>query len=243
MSSNLAKVNVTEGLLLTDLREVADACGEVMKVLSLNKSSKRSERFDSVVIRADNFGTKHQYARGLSVYFPWCEPLDDDGPSAPVQQNNQSQQNKKGRNQKITEKYMSYDFNTAFGTDSWWSFLDLYFKQTKRQSRYTDPEDKIVNSRLEMRLARNSNVLHTAINHFNVDGSLSHRTPEVGSRTPETGMSCTCPTIKNYPTIVDKNYPLRRVKQFSITPGALHAFRSAKLDSPEEEPVEDGPNQ
>jgi hypothetical protein len=73
---------------------------------------------------------------------------------------------------------------------------------------------------------------------FNAYGSLSHRTPEVGSRTPETGAGCNCPTIKNYPTEPDKKNKDRQVKKFSITPGALRAFRPESLD-PTEDPDDD----
>jgi hypothetical protein len=244
MRSNLANANVTAGQVVSDLGEVATACSEVIEVLSVSQSAKRSDRFNSLVIHADNFGTRHHYARGLSVYFPWCEPLDDDGPTPPVQESDKSRQDTKGRHQKITERYMSYDFNTRFGIDSWWSFLESYFRETKRKSRYADLEHASVNKRLAMRFARDNDVRRkTATYDFNVDGSLSHRTPEVGTRTPETGTPCTCPTIKNYPTTFDEKYPPRRVKKFSITPGALRAFRAAKLDSPEEDPVDDGTNQ
>jgi hypothetical protein len=69
---------LSENRLVSDLRDVSAACDELMSVLKVIKSNKRSERFEGLVIHEDNFGWKHQYARGLSVYFPWSEPLNYD---------------------------------------------------------------------------------------------------------------------------------------------------------------------
>lgn len=234
MEETLAAVNAKEGDLSTDLKNMKAACGEVIRVLSVIKSKKRSERFDGLVIHADNFGTKYHYARGLSVYFPWCEPLDDEGPMPPSQPNDPPRPKTNERNQTITNRYMSYDFTTEFGENSWWSFLEKYFKETKRESRWDIPEERFSDSLNEI----NASLRETAANEFNVDGSLSSRTPETGTRTPETGAYCTCPTIKNYPTTFDKKHPHRRIKEFSITPGALRAFRPEKMDVPAE-PVDE----
>ena len=129
---------------------------------------------------------------------------------------------------------MSYDFNTDFGEDSWWSFLDLYFKETKRLSRKRESGEKFLDPVHAINPTRFNRLENMAETTFTAGGTLSHRTPEVGTRTPETGAFCTCPTIKNYPTTFDKKYPRRRIKEFSITPGALRAFRPEKLDLTEE---------
>jgi hypothetical protein len=173
----------------------------------------------------------------LSIYFPWCEPLDDE-PWAPERQNGQPRSEPKGRNQKIVEGYKSYDFNK--GANSWWSFLDSYFRETKRASRSEEdkPEFHAQLDRNKFTNARARDSFDDAASEFNVDGSLGTRTPDVGTRTPDTGLDCTCPTIKNYPT-VDKKYTTpeeksgttrkkaltRKVRAFSITPDALRAFR------------------
>ena len=237
MQSTLATVRVTRGKLVTALGDVKNACDEVIKVLSIIKSPERSERFKGLVIHADNFGNKYQYARGLSVYFPWCEPLDDDEP--PIRPNDETRPMPTPRNQRITQKYQRYDFNADLGADSWWSFLDLYFKETKRLSRKFEPEEKISDQLREVDLTETNPLVNIAETSFNSGGTLSHRTPEVGTRTPETGASCTCPTIKNYPTTFDKKFPRRKIKEFSITPGALRAFRPEKLDLTEEPLEED----
>ena len=218
--------------LVTELESVKEACREVIKVLSIIKSPERSERFKKLVIHANNFGTKYQYSRGLSVYFPWCEPLDDESWSW-EQPNGESRPESKGRNQEITQKYLNYDFTTDFPEHSWWSFLDVYFKKTKRLTRKEeDPEEFAQLRQRNFTDAEIDHFLERAESAFNADGSLGSRTPEVG-RTPDTGVDCTCPTIKNYPT--DRDHK----KKFSITPGALRAFRSERQDLIEEAPFAD----
>jgi hypothetical protein len=226
-----------KGAPVGKLKQVRVACDRVIKVLSIVTSPSRSVRFRGLVIHSGNFGTKYQYARGLSIYFPWCEPLDDE-PWAPERQNGQPRSESKGRNQKIVEGYRSYDFNK--GANSWWSFLDSYFKETKRESRWEENPEELA-AQLSITNFTNSRAnqdLKEATSEFNVDGSLGTRTPDVGTRTPDTGLDCTCPTIKNYPT-VDKKYTTpeeksgttrkkaltRKVRAFSITPDALRAFR------------------
>jgi len=252
--------------LVHELGEVRNYCQGLIDVLSVIHSPKRSERFKRLVIHADNFGTKYQYSRGLSVYFPWCEPLDDE-PWPSEQRNGKSRPKPKRRYQKIIENYMSYDFNTEFGRDSWWSFLDLYFRKTKRLSRKEEnPEEFFAQFRQSNFTDEDiEDLLTKAESSYNVDGSLSSRAPETGrtpetGKTPDTGVDCTCPTIKNYPTdnkyypTDDKDYPrgdkdyprgdkkqTRKIRKFSITPGALRAFRNERLDLTEE-PFEDDDN-
>ncbi len=217
--------------LIQELRDVRDRCDEVSKVLNVINSEKRSERFKGLVVLADNFGWKYQYARGLSVYFPWSEPLDDE-PLRPESTGTRPRSDQTGteeRSYKLIKRYTSYEFNTELGDDSWWSFLELYFEKTKRP--HLDPDESfkrfsgVVPDRLKELLA-------TAEKSFYSGVTLGWRPPELG-RTPTTGVPCTCPTIKNYPT--DR---VLRVKKFSITPGALEAFRP-EFDLLEEEPVDD----
>jgi hypothetical protein len=226
---------LSEGKLVDELEAVEKVCDNMIQVLRVIRSPKRSERFKGLVIHADNFGTKSLYSRGLSVYFPWCEPLDDD--ELPEPQSRQPRVGTEPRHEKIIKKYMEYDFNAELGDDSWWSFLDLYFKQTKRKhpiEESKESEGKSFDELHEINLAgMNAPGVNPGINRlmdaaataFNSDGSLSHRTPEVGTRTPEHGASCTCPTIKNYPTGPDKKHRARWVKEFSATPAVLRAFR------------------
>jgi hypothetical protein len=233
-----------KGRLASRLRQVKAACEGVTDVLSIIESDNRADRFGGLVIHAGNFGTKYQYARGLSIYFPWCEPLDDE-PWTSERKNGQSRSKPKGRNKEIIEGYKSYDFNK--GGYSWWSFLNAYFKETKRESAREENRQEFLDQlrRHKFTNRRARRFFNQAASEFNVDGSLGTRTPDVGTRTPDTGLDCTCPTIKNYPT-VEKTYTTaekksrtarkksrtatkkrltRKVREFSITPDALRAFR------------------
>ncbi|MEN3329604.1 MAG: hypothetical protein V7638_4411 [Acidobacteriota bacterium] len=235
--------------LVNKLGRVKEACDGLIDVLRIINSDDLAERFRGLVIHAGNFGTKYQYAHGLSVYFPWCEPLDDE-PRESELQNVASPPEPEATNQTVLDCYKSYDFNTDLGVDSWSSFLELYFKKTKRKSRWDEEHEESGAPFGETNFTDDHrHLLGEAVSEFNVDGSLGTRTPEVGHRTPETGgLDCDCPTIKNYPTViktytpVSQNFPTtvkkvltRRVKQFSITPDALRAFQQEPLDVTEDD--------
>ena len=244
LQSTLGRGRAKKGALVKKLGEVREACQGLIDVLKIIHSPERSERFKGLVIHADNFGTKYQYSRGLSVYFPWCEPLDDERwPSE--QRNGQSRPKPKRRSEKIIENYKNYEFNTEFGRNSWWSFLDLYFTKTKRHSRdEEDYKEFFAQLRANNLTDTISNDLRKkAESNYNVNGSLNSGTPEMGrtpdtGRTPSTDDACTCPTIKNYPTS-ERRHPTRMTRKFSITPGALRAFRREKLGRNGEEPFDD----
>jgi len=238
--------------IVNKLGRVKQACDRLINVLRIINSDDLSERFKGLVIHADNFGTKYQYARGLSVYFPWCEPLDDE-PRESEPQNVASPPEPEAPSQTILAGYKTYDFNTDLGVDSWSSFLELYFEKTKRKSRWDEEHEESGAPSGETEFTEDpSHLLGEAVSEFNVDGSLGTRTPEVGTRTPDTGLDCNCPTIKNYPTVdkkytpvnqnsptADKKVLTRRVKQFSITPDALRAFQSESLDVTEDDDTDE----
>ncbi len=75
-----------------------------------------AKQFERPIVYATHFGPMYQYARGLSIYFPWAEPKE----MAP---------------RSILRRYSNYDFTTNLRGDSWLSFLELYFKETKRKAR------------------------------------------------------------------------------------------------------------
>ena len=195
------------------------------------------ERPQGIVRRADNFGTEFQYARGLSVYFPWCKPLDDQRATVHSEQDFDEQTQRQATRKTVLENYKEYDFTRELGDDSWLSFLLTYFDETKRDPRHdlgktyfdTIKRDLDLSDRAAVRVYRRAEAT------FN-NGVLK-RTPDL-KKTPDTGTDCTCPTIKNYPR---RRYPPdsdRNVRQFSITPGALRAFlplRKGESVEPEDE--------
>ncbi|HEV7743620.1 MAG TPA: clostripain-related cysteine peptidase [Pyrinomonadaceae bacterium] len=73
-----------------------------------------TEEFDGLVLFSDYYGPAYQFSHGLSVYFPWKSPSDQ-----------------------IIQNYRGYRFTQEHGSKSWWSFLQQYFKKTRRAARQT----------------------------------------------------------------------------------------------------------
>src|SRR6185312_7617651 len=212
---------------LDELVEVAKDCKTLMDMLDVVRSADQEKRFKQLVIQEENFGNQYQFAHGLSVFFPWNRPDDD------VTIIDDGKPHRRKTDQKkpsVMESYDEYDFTTDFGADSWASFLKMYFDKTIRMSRKKeelragtpgwqelDKEDADISFNDAEFLADKA---------FDENGVLDRmrilppkRTPEEGTRTPDEGVGCTCPTIKNHP------------KEFSITPGALRAFRSRRRNT------------
>ena len=92
--------------------EMAAACQAVRKKLE--------ESPNGVVVQSDFFGPLFQYSHGLSIFFPWAQPFEDD-PLSPGDD--------------MLGRYKKYAFTTDMKTDSWFSFLKEYFDGTRRESR------------------------------------------------------------------------------------------------------------
>jgi hypothetical protein len=212
------------GEVIKEFEGLAAACDGVMERLATISSPNLSDRFSKLVIHSEQFGPLYQYSHGLSIYFPWARPVDDDPvPTLPVLV--QSEQNGYGdrgggggRSRDILARYGEYKFTEELGDDSWLSFLEEYFKATKRQTRKEeDGKDA------------SDDGLFSIPNFFNPRGTLS-RIPVAaltGDKTsPSTGpSSCTCPSIKNYPTQeLEVRGKSRKVKAVTITDGARQAF-------------------
>ncbi|HEU4872915.1 MAG TPA: clostripain-related cysteine peptidase [Pyrinomonadaceae bacterium] len=201
--------------------EIIGLCQRVKDALARGKQRGNPEH---IVRLADNFGTEYQYARGLSIYFPWHQPFEVQEPTSKQDSNKQTET--KPPRKTILQNYREYDFTIEFGDHSWFSFLAAYWKGTKR-----DPRDE---SKEPFRVDRDPREPVPDDVHKKVKDSFEKRikrTPEL-KKTPDVGTDCTCPTIKNYPTTrvedTDTNLP-----EFSITPGALGAFLPPK--EPEEQ--------
>jgi cysteine peptidase C11 family protein len=218
---------------ISDLQEVASVCDKVTEALAIAKGTDISKRFDNIVIHEENFGAVYQYARGLSVYFPWSEPLDDDPVARRARDRDCTRRDRdpsKSRSLGLLENYASYRFTTDFGDDSWLSFLTSYWANTKRLSRFEEEGEGMFSELFESENTIAFKEIDTILNRigseFNDAVLAEKKTPEL-KKTPEEGADCTCPSIKNYPTD-----PRRRTKRFSITPGALRSF--LPIDSEEE---------
>jgi cysteine peptidase C11 family protein len=94
------------------LKKIIDACDPVMNVL---KRGALGDDFGPIV-RCVFCGPDYQYSHGLSVFFPWAEPI--------------------GSNM-WDEQYEHYELNQRTG---WRSFLKIYFDKTMRETQRDEIE-------------------------------------------------------------------------------------------------------
>lgn len=159
------------------LENIRDACEAVMRVL------KRGTDTDDngVIVRSEFSGPHYQYTHGLSVFFPWSEPVNN-----PMWK-------------KLYKRF-------AFRETGWHNFLKVYFDKTMRK-----PEGDEVNEiepppppprDLDRRLLELLQAMATQVFGDGQLGSSGSRDPmgSVGSRDPQGG-DCDCQSIKNYPSI------------------------------------------
>jgi hypothetical protein len=194
-------------------KDIIEACDGV-----IGKKDEKANPFDALVVHSDNFGSKYQYSHGLSIYFPWSEPTDDEPilvRSAAAQDAPQQRPQEEAPNS-IMGKYEQYAFTTDFGENSWFSFLKDYFKKTKRTSRADEGGGGFM---IE-------NFVPIVFNPFGALGPGGSK--ETGSYSKETGgygAGCACPSIKNYPTVeVQIKGKEKKVRAPSITEGLFKAF-------------------
>jgi hypothetical protein len=144
------------------------------------------------------------------------EPLADEPPPPPPASIQSQQRAPKRSAPGLLESYRKYAFSRDknFGKDTWLSFLERYFERTRRKSRQEEDGWK----RDDLKSS-----LFTALSRSFHFGTLEK--PSGGAEKPSggSGSSCTCPSIKNYPT-----EPLRleggrkvNVKAFYISEGLL----------------------
>lgn len=141
---------------------------------------------DSVIVHSDHFGPRSQYSHGLSIFFPWARPIQEE----PVVLDDN-----------MLSRYEKYDFNKALGKHSWLSFLDDYFNATQRRTREEEdgkPVEKII--------AENGihlsaiGVLIATIDALAKDSpGLAKDSPGLIKDSPGLKDGCGC-VVKNYPT-------------------------------------------
>jgi hypothetical protein len=190
------------GEIHDELKALAAACEGVMGQLR-ERPGDLSKRFKGLVIHSRHSGPQYQYSHGLSVYFPWSRPIDDDLlprlpaplPSTPAGQNGEqkSPQSIEGEEtaKEVMDRYHDYLFNKDMKGASWADFLDTYFKMTMRKTRRAEDAQMGVNGGSP---GRGANIFGGGMVGSMV-ASLASDKP-----TPSTGRPCTCTTIKNYPT-------------------------------------------
>jgi hypothetical protein len=177
-----------------DQKRLKEACDTVTEALAETNPK-------SVVVHSDHFGPLFQYSHGLSVFFPWARPIQEE----PVVLDDN-----------VLTRYEKYEFTKALGKDSWLSFLDAYFTGTQRKSR--EDED---GRKFEVAMVSGNGTSSTIgipanaaiINALTKDSpSLAKDSPSLKD-SPKLSEGCTC-SIKNYPmkfsvsrTVIDDPNP------------------------------------
>jgi hypothetical protein len=148
---------------------------------------------DGLIVRSDFFGPLYQYSHGLSVYFPWAPPLQDNPPLP---------------GDDILLRYQDYAFTKELGDDSWLSFLEEYFEATLRESREVEDDAyealKIVakaETGAKIGAAGNGTFIGSAaVGVDALDRKVSPELDDPGRKSsPElTSGGCGC-SVKNYP--------------------------------------------
>jgi hypothetical protein len=187
-------------------------------------SVKKPDPFDALVVYSDHFGPTYQYSHGLSIYFPWAMPVEDQvsrhvGGDARKNGTEQREEpvNGEGTITKqpmgtVLERYAEYEFSQRLGKDdSWLSFLKEYFKQTKRQARNVEDGEGPTNQTRERSLKREVGVAGHLLAQVgtlavssngqgdSLEGKPSPSLPGKTSPSDSGGVACSCGTIKNYP--------------------------------------------
>lgn len=173
---------------------IINACTAVMDALKPENGSKGL----GPIVCADFVGPDVQYSHGLSIYFPWSRPREDE-------------------NDKVIENYGGYVFTEEFGESlTWFKFLQTYFERTERPDRATE-EQKDPNSKykdqgytelLDVARASFSGDIATGIRDVFPTSVLE------GKVTPpdSSGGGCSCASTKNYSRV------------FSMSPGVAPVF-------------------
>jgi hypothetical protein len=163
------------------LKEIFASCNEVMDVLT--RGVHRSDF--GPIVRCAFCGPAYQYSHGLSVFFPWAEPL--------------------GSNM-WDQQYESYELNRRTG---WKNFLETYFADTMRLTQEAErdrrePSKSLTQPDLDRELLRLLERMSAGM--FSGIEQLAGKTgprdplggPKTGGGDPAGGGS-DCLTIKNYP--------------------------------------------
>lgn len=170
---------------------------------------------ESVVVQSDHFGPMSQYSHGLSIFFPWSRPVQDE----PL-----------FLDDNVLSRYENYEFTKALGPNSWLSFLDAYFNATLRKSREDEdgqPVTKMITAEMAAAAASGNGGGATAIGIMasGIVDSLAKDSPSLAKDSPSLAkdspsLTKDSPSLKDSPRLADgcgcsiKNYPMK----FAISP-------------------------
>src|SRR6201988_632972 len=169
------------------LEKIRDACEAVMRVLKRGKHKDDN----GVIVRSDFCGSAYQYTHGLSVFFPWSEPV---------------------ANPMWEKHYSKYAFKKA---TRWDFFLQDYFAGTMRKpegDEGNDVEEIVFVEDLDRDLLQA--MASQVFNDAEQLGSSGSKDPmgSVATRDPQ-GDGCNCPSRKNYPSCTHSETPTASNKQ------------------------------
>jgi hypothetical protein len=172
-------------------KAIEEACQAVM--------GKLAPKTDGPVIRTDFIGAGSQYSHGLSIYFPWSAPVEDNY-------------------ERAFTNYTKSAFTTQRSTVAWLEFLRSYFDKTKRPSRLDedrDFKDQDVSYQNDPQYKR---ALDAAKEAFKIPGTATGAEAVPTSLDQKIspadagGGGCICPSIKNHS------------REFLMSPGASGVF-------------------
>lgn len=188
---------------------IIDACNAVIAKLRPQSGSLT----DGPIVCADFIGPDCQYSHGLSIYFPWSDPIAD-------------------ANDRVLANYQDYAFTTEVAGDNWLKFLNSYFVDTRRDDRLTEdrdygdenvtyPTDPDYKAALDIAGPSFEDAVTTNTHEFMSTSALEGKVspPDSG------GGACTCASTKNYS------------RKFSMSPGVSKVFGGVKPKSASAGPV------
>ncbi len=177
-------------------RDMKVACSAVIDALKETKPN-------SVIVNSDHFGPLFQYSHGLSIFFPWARPVQEE----PVVLDDN-----------VLTRYEKYEFTKAL-ENSWLSFLDDYFTGTQRKRREDEEGDGKKFAAATVPGNGTGSIVGIPANASLI--SALKDGPRLGSESPSLkdsarlGTGCTC-SIKNYPmnfsvsrTVIEEPNPNR----------------------------------
>jgi hypothetical protein len=161
------------------LPAILSACENIMEMLKRGVDGADG----GIVVRSEFAGPSYQYSHGLSLFFPWSQPVASD-----------FWDKQYGEYRLITE---------ASPASSWKKFLEAYFEKTMRQPHAEEGDAR------EHRVAGRSSLEIDLLDKvtsliFSESGQLSkgggNDATGKGGGNDASGDDCTCPSIKNYPS-------------------------------------------
>jgi hypothetical protein len=168
---------------------------------------RRRAVFSKLVVFSEYFGPTYQYSHGLSIFFPWSRPVDPASEDVEI-----TEEDTLAGGPGVLDKYLKYAFTEALGDDSWLSFLEDYFVQTKRSGREVELFPEGLPEGLRRAFVPGGVAMAGGGGGISVgapDGALPGGGQGKSSPAEAGGAGCNCGSIKNYP------------KEFSMSLGAL----------------------